>query len=50
MSGVCRCSAGRILGEKKVVVPWKKLQKLLLGRELAQKKILKQLWDSEADP
>lgn len=49
MSDVCRCNAGRALGKKKVVVPWKKLQKLLSGRELAQKKIL-QLWDSETDP
>jgi len=50
LSDVGRCNAGRVLGEKKVVIPWIKLKKLLLGRELAQKKILKQLWDSEADP
>lgn len=46
---IVRCNVGRALDEE-VVVPWKKLQKLLSRRELAQKKKLNQLRDGEAIP
>lgn len=31
MSDVCGCSAGGAIGEKKVVVPWKKVAEIALG-------------------